>query len=141
MLVDRLMVYLSHRVLGNPSTDRLKTPLFLADLEVDEIPELLINAAPLPLPRLGVLLGRHETIVLGSHSGAAEFAAHRRWVLPNGSGDFFLGRARCASWLQECSVALGSDGCSGSYGFRFGLAIEPEASHRPWPIANLPRLR
>ena len=43
-----------------------------------------------------------------------------------------------ASWLQGCSVALGSGGCSGSYGFRFGLAIEPEASHSPWPIANLP---
>ena len=62
VLVDRFMAHLSQRVLGKPVADLLRAPLFLADLELDEIPEFLINAASLPLPGLGVLLGRHETV-------------------------------------------------------------------------------
>jgi len=42
--------------------DRLRAPRLLADLELDEIPEFQINAASLPLPGLGVLLGRHATV-------------------------------------------------------------------------------
>jgi hypothetical protein len=60
--VDRFMAHLSQRVLGKPVADLLRAPLFLADLELDETPNLRIDAPPLPLPGLGVLLGRHETV-------------------------------------------------------------------------------
>jgi|GEM_PF-5414897 len=89
VLVDRLVAHLSQRVLGKPSKDSSGAPLFCADLEFDEIPEFLINASYLSLPRLSVLLGRHEIVVLCSHSDAAEFAPHSRKVLPNGGGNFF----------------------------------------------------
>ena len=95
-------------------------------------------AASLPLPGLDVLLGRHETVAPGSHSGAAKFAAHRRWVLPNGGGDFFLGRPVALHGFKGVTLLSGQAAVVVHMAFGSVWRLNQKPHTAPGPLPTLP---